>query len=103
MIGNVYTDRPIYRPDQNVYIRGALRMAQGERYSLPGQGQQAFLTISDPEGNAVYSATLALSEFGTFNTSFPLERGAMLGSYRWELGIVGSGAGSRLPIPNPNP
>src|SRR5215213_7791805 len=101
LIGNIYTDRPIYRPDQNVYIRGALRMAQGERYTLPGQGQQAFLTISDPEGNAVYSATLTLSEFGTFNTSFPLERGAMLGNYTigvgsWELGVSGVGSNPQL-------
>ncbi|MEP7187742.1 MAG: Ig-like domain-containing protein, partial [Roseiflexaceae bacterium] len=106
LIGNIYTDRPIYRPDQNVYIRGALRMAQDERYTLPGQGQQAFLTISDPEGNAVYSATLALSEFGTFNTSFPLERGAMLGNYTigvgsWEPGVGGGSINPQLSTSNP--
>jgi len=105
LVGNVYTDRPIYRPDQNVYIRGALRMAQGERYTLPKNGQQAFLTISDPESNAVYSATLTLSEFGTFSTSFPLERGAMLGSYTVGVGIrepgVGDGSATLQP-PTPN-
>ncbi len=104
LVGNVYTDRPIYRPDQNVYIRGAIRRAQGERYSLPGQGQQAFLTISDPEGNAIYSATLALSEFGTFNTSFPLERAAKLGSYSLGVGYWVPGDGAEAPDPqHPTP
>jgi uncharacterized protein YfaS (alpha-2-macroglobulin family) len=79
--GNVTTDRPIYRPEQNVYIRGALRADDDGRYTLPTQGRQAHLTINDPEGNAVLSTTLALSEFGTFNTSFPLDRAAKLGAY----------------------
>jgi uncharacterized protein YfaS (alpha-2-macroglobulin family) len=81
VVGNLTTDRPIYRPEQNVYIRGVLRLDRDARYTLPEQGRQAHLTINDPEGNAVLTTTLALSEFGTFNTSFPLERGAKLGSY----------------------
>jgi uncharacterized protein YfaS (alpha-2-macroglobulin family) len=101
VIGVIYTDRPIYRPDQNVYIRGALRTAQDERYTLPDQAQQAFLSITDPEGNAVYSATLALSEFGTFNASFPLERGARLGSYSMAVGYSGAAAGDGTSTPSP--
>jgi alpha-2-macroglobulin len=81
VVGNIATDRPIYRPEQNVYIRGVLRMDNDARYTLPQPGRQAHLTISDPEGKAVLTTTLALTEFGTFNTSFPLERGAKLGGY----------------------
>jgi uncharacterized protein YfaS (alpha-2-macroglobulin family) len=82
LVGSVYTDRPIYRPDQNVYIRGALRIDQHTlSYDMPAKDQQAYLQINDPEGNTVYSATLALSEFGTFNTSIALERSAKLGQY----------------------
>jgi len=82
LVGNVYTDRPIYRPEQNVYIRGALRLDHHKlSYELPPNDQQAFVQINDPEGNTVYSATLALSEFGTFNTSIALERSAKLGFY----------------------
>ncbi|HEX9370271.1 MAG TPA: Ig-like domain-containing protein, partial [Roseiflexaceae bacterium] len=99
LVGSVYTDRPIYRPEQNVYIRGAVRVAQGERYALPGQGRQALLTIADPEGNAIFSTTLTLSEFGTFNTSFPLERSAKLGSYTIGVGVQGPGVGTSAPDP----
>jgi alpha-2-macroglobulin len=81
VVGNIATDRPIYRPEQNVYIRGVLRMDHDARYTLPEQGRQVHLTINDPEGKAVFTTTLPLTEFGTFNTSFPLERGAKLGGY----------------------
>ncbi|WP_409570018.1 Ig-like domain-containing protein [Kouleothrix sp.] len=82
VVGAVYTDRPIYRPEQNVYIRGAVRLDRHTlRYDALDAGQQAMLTIGDPEGNTIYSSTLALSEFGTFNTSLPIERSAKLGSY----------------------
>ena len=58
----------------------ALRALVG-RYALPDAGRQAHLTINDPEGNTVLSTTLGLSEFGAFNTSFPIERSAKLGGY----------------------
>jgi uncharacterized protein YfaS (alpha-2-macroglobulin family) len=80
LVGSISTDRPIYRPEQSVYIRGALRRIQGERYGLPEQ-QRVLLAISDSNGTDVLSVTLPLSPFGTFSTSMPLERSARLGTY----------------------
>lgn len=86
--GNIATDKPLYRPGQNVALRGALRgvaapaaPGQAERYVLPGAGDRAHLLVSDPDGNTIYSTTLTLSPFGTFNTELPLAQGAPLGSY----------------------
>ncbi len=81
LVGNISTDRPIYRPDQSVYIKGVLRLTQNERYTLPGPDQQALLTITDPQNNTVFSGTLALSDFGSFNTQFTLDRSAAVGTY----------------------
>jgi uncharacterized protein YfaS (alpha-2-macroglobulin family) len=93
LAGSVYTDRPIYRPEQNVYIRGAVRIDQHDQgYALPS-GQQAHLTVNDPEGTTIFSATLPLSEFGTFNTSFAIERSAKLGVYTIAVGEQESGNG----------
>ncbi len=90
----MYTDRPIYRPEQNVYIRGALRMANGERYELPGTGQRIDVIVNDPEGSTIFSTTLALSEFGTFNSSLALPQGARLGSYGVSVLYAGADAQS---------
>ncbi|GAB4205545.1 MAG: hypothetical protein OHK0022_31720 [Roseiflexaceae bacterium] len=90
MAGSISTDRPIYRPEQNVYIRGAVRLDRDGRYSLPDQQRRARLTINDPNGTTVLSTTLALSPFGTFHTTLPLERGAKLGGYSLMAQIDGS-------------
>ncbi|HEX6287905.1 MAG TPA: Ig-like domain-containing protein [Herpetosiphonaceae bacterium] len=80
-VGSISTDRPLYQPEHTVYIRGALRMDHDGRYALPGSGQQALLTIADPQGTTIMTSTLPLSEFGTFNTSLTLARSAKLGGY----------------------
>lgn len=99
VVGTVYTDRPIYRPEQNVYIRGAFRLDQHTlSYSLPGSGQRAELTITDPEGNTIYSNTLTLSEFGTFNSSIVLERSAKLGGYGLNVVVYDTTAGAQARV-----
>ncbi|MBV9789942.1 MAG: Ig-like domain-containing protein [Chloroflexi bacterium] len=79
--GSISTDRPLYQPEHTVYIRGALRTDHDGRYALPDAGQKAHLLINDPQGTAVMSSTLSLSEFGTFNSELTLARSAKLGGY----------------------
>ena len=81
VVGSLTTDRPIYRPEQTVYIRGAIRSDQDGHYALPEGGRRAHLTVSDAKGSVVLSTTLPLSEFGTFNTSLALAQSAALGNY----------------------
>ncbi|MDW8148055.1 MAG: Ig-like domain-containing protein [Roseiflexaceae bacterium] len=86
--GSLFTDKPIYRPGQTVHVRGAMRgiavsagQGQAERYVLPGAGDRAYVEVSDPEGNTVFSTALTFSPFGTFTIDLPLAQGAPLGSY----------------------
>lgn len=86
--GSLLTDKPIYRPGQTMRLRGALRgiavgagQGQAERYVLPGADDRAYLLVSDPEGNTIFSTTLRFSAFGTFNIDLPLAQGAPLGFY----------------------
>ncbi|WP_129630087.1 Ig-like domain-containing protein [Candidatus Oscillochloris fontis] len=80
-VGNLSTDRPLYRPGELVHIKGVLRLNDDGRYRIPEDYQQAKLTISDPDGNQVYAGTLSLSEMGTFDLDLPLSGDALLGSY----------------------
>ncbi|NTW98171.1 MAG: alpha-2-macroglobulin, partial [Oscillochloris sp.] len=81
VVGNLSTDRPIYRPGEMVHIKGVMRLDNDGRYQVPGAGERAVLLVSDPEGNQIYSATLELSGFGTFSTDLPLSGDAPLGGY----------------------
>ncbi len=89
VLGNLNTDRPIYRPGETVHVRGVLRMDNDGRYTLPASDKLAALTISDPDGNQVYSSTLELTPFGTFSTDLPLPGDAALGGYAMRAQIVG--------------
>ncbi len=77
---HVYTDRPIYRPDQTVYFRGILRAEDDVRYSLPGR-DQVQVRVYDAAGEEVYNERLPLDEFGTFHGELVLGEGASLGQY----------------------
>jgi hypothetical protein len=75
----LYTDRPVYRPGQEVYFKGILRQNDDLHYSLPAQ-EQVYVTIRrwDEE---IYAETLSLSEMGSFTGTFKLSNDAALGSY----------------------
>ena len=77
----LYTDRPIYRPDQPVYFRGIVRSKDDVTYTPPNF-ETVPVTITDDRGEVIYEADLPLTEFGTFSDSFTLDPDASLGSYR---------------------
>ncbi len=79
-IAYLYTDRPIYRPGQVVFFKGALRREDDARFSLPDT-RDVFVTISNDRGEVVYRATLPLSPFGTFSGEFKLADEASVGFY----------------------
>ncbi len=78
--GYLYTDRPIYRPGQTVYYRGALRDRQDMTYTLP-QAEQVKVSITMNWGAQVlYEGSLPVTGFGTFSGQFDLPEDAPLGS-----------------------
>ncbi|MBN2471904.1 MAG: Ig-like domain-containing protein, partial [Anaerolineae bacterium] len=79
--GNLYTDRPIYRPGQPVYFRGVLRARDDVTYSPPPMDELP-IRIEDNLGEIVYEATLPLTEYGTFSGEFTLAEDAGLGYYQ---------------------
>ncbi|MFZ5881232.1 MAG: Ig-like domain-containing protein [Chloroflexota bacterium] len=76
----VYTDRPLYRPGQEVMFKGIVREQDDLHYSLP-PAQEIFVTILNSEGEEVYKEALPISEMGSFNAQFEIAADAMLGTY----------------------
>jgi len=83
----IYTDRPLYRPDQTVYFKGVVRLNDDLNYSMPDQ-ERIKVTISNFE-EVVFDETLTLSENGTFDGSLLLSEDAVLGSYSISTSFVG--------------
>jgi len=76
----VYTDRPIYRPGDVVNVKGIYRFGYEENYEFVKDKEINF-SIQNSQYNQTFNATLKLNDFGTFETSFILDKSAPLGSY----------------------
>lgn len=75
-----YTDRPIYRPGQEVHFKGIVREFAGDAYRLPAKGQ-ARVEVRDRRQTLIYAKSLPLSRFGTFHDGFKLPEYAATGGY----------------------
>jgi len=76
----VYTDRPVYRPQQKVFFKGILRQITDSGYKLiPGGAVN--VTVEDPNGTRVFEREVKLSSRGTFSGELETGEEAPLGSY----------------------
>lgn len=78
----IFTDRPIYRPGQTVYIRGIDRIGFDGAYEVWAKDPVP-LTVMDSLDAVVYDTELVMDGvYGTFSTSFEIPHDAPLGNYR---------------------
>ncbi|NUP99515.1 MAG: tetratricopeptide repeat protein, partial [Armatimonadetes bacterium] len=80
----LYTDRPVYRPQNTVHYRAILRRSQeGEFRNVPSV--PVTVTINDPRGEEVRKETLTTDEFGTIAGELTLSAEPRLGVYHVAL------------------
>ncbi len=80
----IYTDRPAYRPGQEVALRGVVREARDGQYADPAGASYRF-EVLDSRGRLLIARPVKLSEFGTFHETIGLDSSAPVGSYRLRL------------------
>ena len=77
----LYTDRPVYRPEQKVYFKGILRQQTDDGYKLL-ESRALNVPITDPDGKEILQKVLPLPPRGTFSGDVSLPAAAALGWYR---------------------
>ena len=76
----LYTDRPAYRPGQQVALRGIIREVEAGRFAArPGASYR--LEVIDSRGRRIAAHDVTLSPFGTFHVEFPIDSAAPVGRY----------------------
>ncbi len=81
------TDRPIYRPGDEVSFKGIARAAVGLK---PLAGQKVELKILAPDETEISSQTLTSDAYGAFDGTVKVPLDGRLGSYQFRASIGGS-------------
>jgi uncharacterized protein YfaS (alpha-2-macroglobulin family) len=76
----LYTDRPLYRPNQRVYFKGIVRQFEGGDY-VPVVNQPVQVIVRNPEDTKVAQLTLTTNRFGSFAGAIDLPEKVPLGRY----------------------
>ena len=84
----LYTDRPAYRPGDEVHLRGVVREIVDGQY---GNFTDAtyWVEVYDPRGRKLVNHAFKLSEFGTFHENLDLDSAASVGTYRVRVTLPG--------------
>ncbi|MBI4567839.1 MAG: tetratricopeptide repeat protein [Planctomycetes bacterium] len=83
--GYIYTDRPVYRPGQQVFYRAVIRTVRDGEYAVPA-GAAAVVEARNPRGAVVHRETRELSRFGSLSGQFALSEEPPLG--QWALTVT---------------
>jgi uncharacterized protein YfaS (alpha-2-macroglobulin family) len=97
-VGQMYTDRPIYRPGETVDYKGIVRADDDAQYSLPPADPPLDFVILNSRGQEVKREQLHTGEFGTFAGSFVLPSDAPVGDYSVSIQMRGDQNGRYSPV-----
>jgi len=86
--GVLFTDRGIYRPGDEVRVKGIVRRETPTGNALPGE-QAVKVSFRSPSGDELASEAVMLSSYGTLASRFQVPVGAELGSFSVSVSGLG--------------
>jgi len=86
---SVFSDRGIYKPGEEVRIKGIFRLDASDGMKLFPAGTSVEMSVTDVRGNRVVSKTLKLSAWSSAEMTFKLGSEATLGDYSIEANVGG--------------
>ena len=88
--GHIFSERGIYRPGETVYIKGIVREKRFGKWEIPRiTGYKLF--IKDSRSQEVVRTTVTLSNFGSFDYTYKMNKDAPTGyytAYLWQKDIA---------------
>ena len=79
--GMIFTERGIYRPGDDVQVKGIVRREQTSGNATPS-GQELTLELYSPDSEKTHSQTIKLNRFGTFATQLKVPETGHLGAWQ---------------------
>ncbi|MGE5587837.1 MAG: VanW family protein [Clostridia bacterium] len=85
----IYTDRPVYRPGQSVFVKGILREEAEGGYKVLA-GERVRMEVRDARDACIYKVETTTNGFGSFTGELTLGDEPALGTYRVLATVRGS-------------
>jgi uncharacterized protein YfaS (alpha-2-macroglobulin family)/TolA-binding protein len=82
--GYLFTDRPAYRAGQMVHVRGIVRRAEGDAYTIE-KGKKYKFEVYDARNRMIRQDEVKLDDFGGFHAHFNLPGTCPPGNYRLQI------------------
>ena len=82
--GFVFTDRGVYRPGDDVFIKGVVRYRSVGQLRAPKEGSLITVTVKDSRDEKVKSMNVKLTKYGTFSFEAKVSKEAPTGYYSVE-------------------
>lgn len=76
----LYSDRPVYRPGQPVYLRGIVREQDDIQFTTP-DADTIRMSVANGFGETIYEGDVDINEYGTFSLQLDLADDVTLGFY----------------------
>ncbi|MGV3622647.1 MAG: alpha-2-macroglobulin family protein [Archangium sp.] len=77
----VFTDRGIYKPGDEVYIKGVVRYRVLGELRAPSEGSTLTMTVSDSRGEKVKTEAVKVSKYGTFSMKVAIPKESPTGYF----------------------
>jgi uncharacterized protein YfaS (alpha-2-macroglobulin family) len=94
----LYTDRPIYRPNQTIYYQAFVRKRELTGYAQLAASTPISLTLRDARSNVVATQAATLDEFGALTGQFVIGDAPPLGWWTLTLTVNGQSQTQRLRV-----
>lgn len=94
----VVSDRPVYRPGQQVHLSAWARLAtyQEDNHGNEFANNTFNCEVHDPRGQKIFSQQGSLNEHGAANLTFNLDQNATLGNYHVTWRVTGMAVNGNL-------
>ena len=78
---DIFTDRAIYRPGQNVFFKGILtQLREGKISVVPDTYVR--IMVENANGEEIYDSRLKTNEYGSINNQFTIPKNSLTGNFR---------------------
>lgn len=86
--GAMFTERGLYKPGEEVHIKGVVRENKIGNWQIPSDLINAVFTVDNSRGDEIFKGNVSINEFGSYLIDFTLPVDAPTGYYNIRVAFI---------------